>query len=290
MDGLLLIDKPAGISSHNVVAKLRKQLHQDRIGHCGTLDPFATGLLLITLGQATKISNFLEKQNKRYHAILELGTQTDTGDWTGQVTTQLPFSSIRNENLQSVQDQFLGPQTQIPPMYSAKKINGKKLYELARQGESVERKPQTIEIFDLKLSQVSFNRVEIDVTCSVGTYIRTLGEDIANALNTVGHLVELRRVQSGPFKIDNALSPDMIDLKTKPISIIESLAHLPHYFATPSEEQAIRNGKLLLIDSSAHVMLIISQETQVPLALYSKQSSGVYECQRGLWSPREDHP
>lgn len=203
MNGIILIDKPQGWTSHDVVGKLRGILHERRIGHSGTLDPLATGLLVVFIGRATRAVEFAEADRKEYIAGLSLGMSTDTQDITGSIISK--ETDIPDEpEVRIAIERFRGELEQIPPMYSAVKIGGKKLYELARKGESIERKPRHITIFGLEITGRSDNDYILDVVCSKGTYIRTLCHDIGAALGCGGCMSSLRRTKSGVFSVDNA--------------------------------------------------------------------------------------
>ena len=190
MDGLLLINKPKGFTSHDVVNVVRKKLNIKKVGHTGTLDPNATGVLQILVGTATKISKYLVEHKKTYIATITLGKKTDTGDLDGNI---------------------IGKQNQIPPMYSAIKVNGKKLYEYAREGKKVDIKPREIEIYDIKLKKYQNSEITFEVECSKGTYIRTLCEDIARKLGTIGCMKDLKRTKVDTFSIENAVSLENLD-------------------------------------------------------------------------------
>lgn len=203
MNGIILIDKPQDWTSHDVVAKLRGILHERRIGHSGTLDPLATGLLVVFVGRATRAVEFAEADSKEYIAGLRLGISTDTQDITGNV---LSTSSARptEDELRSVISAFVGEIEQLPPMYSAIKVGGKKLYELARRGEIVERKPRKISIHAIDIVGCDGEDRLLDIKCSKGTYVRTLCSDIGDVLGCGGCMSSLRRVSAGAFSIDDA--------------------------------------------------------------------------------------
>ena len=209
MNGIILVDKPQGWTSHDVVAKLRGIYQQRRIGHSGTLDPMATGVLAVFLGRGTRAVELCENDEKEYVADLLLGIVTNTQDITGEVLEQHSVE-VSRQQLEAVLEQFLGPQQQIPPMYSAVKIGGKKLYELARKGQSVERKPRSIVIHELELCDFDGKTARIRVVCSKGTYIRTLCHDIGAALGTGGCLSSLRRTRAGGFAIDDCVTMEQI--------------------------------------------------------------------------------
>ena len=202
-NGIILVDKPADWTSHDVVAKLRGILHERRVGHSGTLDPMATGLLTVFVGRATRAVQFAETHNKRYVASLRCGYSTDTQDTSGRVTAQTGISPTEAE-LTDVLPEFTGEISQIPPMYSAIKVSGKKLYELARKGETVERKPRTVNISELSLVGHDGDDFVLSVSCSKGTYIRTLCNDIGERLGCLACMSALRRTDAGPFDVRDA--------------------------------------------------------------------------------------
>ena len=209
MNGILLVDKPTGWTSSDVVAKLRGLLHERRIGHSGTLDPMATGLLVVFVGRATRAVEFAESQEKRYLASLRLGLATDTQDITGNRISGEP-REISEAELERTLALFRGDIQQIPPMYSTIKVGGKKLYEIARRGGEVERKPRPVHIRELRLLGREGEDWLLDVTCSKGTYIRTLCHDIGQSLGCGGCMSALRRVRAGEFSIENACTLDQV--------------------------------------------------------------------------------
>ena len=202
-NGIILVDKPADWTSHDVVAKLRGILHERRVGHSGTLDPMATGLLTVFVGRATRAVQFAETHNKHYVASLRCGYSTETQDTSGRVTAQTGISPTEDE-LTDVLPEFTGEISQIPPMYSAIKVSGKKLYELARKGETVERKPRTVNISELSLVGHDGDDFVLSVSCSKGTYIRTLCNDIGERLGCLACMSALRRTNAGPFDVRDA--------------------------------------------------------------------------------------
>lgn len=202
-NGIVLVDKPADWTSHDVVAKLRGILHERRVGHSGTLDPMATGLLTVFVGRATRAVQFAETHNKHYVASLRCGYSTDTQDTSGRVTAQTGISPTEAE-LTDVLPEFMGEISQIPPMYSAIKVSGKKLYELARKGETVERKPRMVNISELSLVGHDGDDFVLSVSCSKGTYIRTLCNDIGERLGCLACMSALRRTNAGPYDVRDA--------------------------------------------------------------------------------------
>ena len=220
MDGIIIINKQKGCTSHDVVHKIKK-IYNTKVGHTGTLDPNATGVLPILLGKGTKLSKYLIDHNKEYEATIKLGIKTDTADIEGEIVEnkKVQKEKLNTENINQALKDFIGKQYQTPPMYSAIKVNGKKLYEYARRGENVDIKPREIEIYDIELLKVNKEEEEIifRVKCSKGTYIRTLCENIAEKLDTVGYMKDLNRTEVGIFNIKDAVIID--DLQNDPESI-----------------------------------------------------------------------
>lgn len=205
--GFILIDKPSGITSHDAVDRLRRITGVRKIGHAGTLDPFATGLLIMAIGRdATKQISTFVKMDKEYVAELRFGAETDTYDREGKIVKQYDTAPVTEERVRESLQRFVGPQLQIPPMYSAKKINGQKLYELARQNIEVERAPVPIELFELELLEYAWPSLTIRVHCSSGTYIRSIAFDLGRLLNCGAYLQELRRTKIGEQSIEQAIS------------------------------------------------------------------------------------
>lgn len=208
MDGIINVYKEAGFTSHDVVAKLRGILHQKKIGHTGTLDPAATGVLPVCCGRATKVCELLSDKDKTYRAVCQLGVVTDTQDMTGTVLEEHSYEQITEERVREVVQEFVGEIQQVPPMYSALKVNGKKLYELAREGKTVERKARSVTISEITVSDVCMEkgRFAMEVTCSKGTYIRTLCHDMGERLQVGAAMAELMRTRVSPFSLENALT------------------------------------------------------------------------------------
>ena len=199
IDGVLLLDKPIGLTSNQALQRVKRLFDARKAGHTGSLDPLASGLLPICLGQATKVSGFLLNASKRYQVTARLGQRKDTGDADGRVVEEEPVPALDNDAVKRVLAQFAGLQKQVPPMYSAIKHQGQRLYKLARKGIEIERQAREIEIYGLELLSLEDDALELDVACSKGTYIRTLIEDIAQALGTVAHVIALRRLGVGPY-------------------------------------------------------------------------------------------
>ena len=261
VSGVLLIDKPQGMTSQQVVSKVKYLLKSDvhdskKAGHTGTLDPMATGLLPICLGEATKFSHYQLDAIKSYQAIIKLGEQTETGDAEGEIIATSPVPHVKQAMLQSVTEQFLGEIMQVPPMYSALKKDGKKLYELAREGIEVERAARPLTIYQLSLTPLSDQQLQLTVTCSKGTYVRVLAEDIAKALGTVGHLTALRRIQTGDFEIANAITlADFVALDVaarfdKLLAVDACIHSLPSLLLDDSQSKRIRQGQRLNVKAT----------------------------------------
>lgn len=251
MNALLILDKPQGLSSHSAVHRVRKITGEDRVGHAGTLDPMATGVLLLLLGSAVRLSEYIVDHDKKYHAVVRLGIETDTYDATGTVlTTQevaIPEPEIRVAVLS-----FVGKQNQIPPAHSAIQIQGKRAYKMARQGIEVEMQPRPVEFYSIENITVDGAQVAFDVHCSKGTYIRSLAHDIGAKLGVGAHLAALRRTASGEFNLAAALTLDQVSDAVAASDLDKYL--LPMDLAIPqfdavhldaSQSRAIRNGQFI---------------------------------------------
>lgn len=250
MNGFVVIDKPAGITSHDVVSRVRRILGTRKVGHTGTLDPFATGVLPIAVNEGTKAIPYLDEGSKAYEALLRLGVATDTLDMTGTVLSESDPSHVTSELFVSSLSGFTGAISQIPPMYSAIKQNGQPLYKLARQGVEVERKARDVEIFSLELLSFDLPHAAIRVVCSRGTYVRTLADDIGRQLGCGAALQELRRTASGPFRIENAITLTELEtaagegrVETLCLSPMAALGHLPDIPLTADGLEGLRFGR-----------------------------------------------
>ena len=212
LDGIIILNKQKGCTSHDVVAKT-KRLLKEKVGHTGTLDPNATGVLPLLVGQGTKLSAYLIEHDKEYIATLKLGEKRDTADSEGAIIEerQIDYSVLQKENVEKILQSFIGKQEQIPPMYSAIKINGKKLYEYARKNEKIELEPRHIEIYKMNLIDIIKDTIIFKVQCSKGTYIRSLCEDIAKRLNTVGYMQDLERSRVGKFDIKDSITIEELE-------------------------------------------------------------------------------
>ena len=229
MNGILLINKPKEYTSHDIVAIVKK-MTKEKVGHTGTLDPNATGVLPLLIGKATGLSKYLINHDKIYIATLKLGIKTDTADGEGKIIEKRDVQNLSKETIEKALKNIVGKQEQIPPMYSAIKVNGKKLYEYARSGKTVEIKPRQIEIYSTKLLNIDTKEAEIvfEISCSKGTYIRTICENLAEKLNTVGYMKELQRVQVGEFNINN--STNIEDIRKNPDLIEKRIITIDNFF------------------------------------------------------------
>lgn len=214
-EGILLVDKPQGFTSHDVVAKCRKIFQIKKVGHAGTLDPMATGLLVILIGKATKVSQYLMSLDKQYTGTVYFGKETDSQDADGEIIKELPVPELDEALLKTKMAEFIGDQYQIPPMFSAKKVGGKKLYQLARAGKQVEREPRVIRIGRFDLLHLESPKMEFIVDSSKGAYIRTIAHDLGQKLGCGGHLCVLRRTKVGAFLIENAETLENLEKYTK---------------------------------------------------------------------------
>jgi tRNA pseudouridine55 synthase len=209
-DGILLVDKAEGMTSHDVVALVRRKLEMKKIGHCGTLDPIATGLLLLTIGRGTKVQDLLMSEDKEYVGTLTLGVITDTQDREGELVEERPVPALSERQIRAAFEKFRGDFYQMPPMVSAKKHGGVPLYKLARQGKVVEREPRLVHVYHYSIDRVALPVIDFSVLCSKGFYVRTYAHDIGQALGCGAHLKSLRRAKSGRFTVDQAMSVDEI--------------------------------------------------------------------------------
>ena len=268
MNGILIINKPKGYTSHDIVAKIKKILGVNKVGHTGTLDPNATGVLPLLLNEGTKMSKYLIEHNKEYEVTLKLGIRTSTLDEEGEILeeAQVNWKKI-TPNIEEALKSFLGRQEQTPPMYSAIKVNGKKLYEYARNGEAVEIKPRNIEIYSIELQEIQplENTIKFKVACSKGTYIRSLCEDIAKKLGTIGYMKELNRLRVGKFNIEQAISLEEIEnnkeiVQNKIITMEKFFEDLPKIVLSEKQLNMFLNGVLIEIEKADGIYNIYAQK------------------------------
>ena len=247
MNGILVLDKPKGMTSQGAVSRVRKSLKTRRAGHTGTLDPFATGVLPICIGKATKIIPFLDEDFKEYEAVLRLGIATDTMDVTGNVIRESEVGAITEGDILRILSKFRGRISQVPPMFSALKKDGVRLYELARRGKEVDRPSRTVTIKELKLKEFNPPYVRFFVCCSKGTYVRVLGSEIGNEIGCRGHLVELRRVRSGSFGPDEMVSMEnVLEGKVNLIPLSKALFHIKDIGVTDGVSLCIKQGRQII--------------------------------------------
>ena len=254
IDGLLIVDKPEGITSLDVVREVKHRLGVKKAGHIGTLDPFATGVLPIAINEGTKLVPFLGEGPKEYEATLKLGEETTTDDWTGKVVMSKPWEGVRPEKMEALIQPFLGKIRQTPSMFSAIKMQGKPLYRLARKGIEVERKEREIEIYKIQIEEIALPLVCLKVSCSKGTYIRTLGKDIGRKIGCGAHLLRLRRTRSGPFTLEQAISwgglrglSQSDPLHPWLISLEAALSNLPEVIGDERLVSKVRFGKEMMV-------------------------------------------
>ncbi|MBA2241363.1 MAG: tRNA pseudouridine(55) synthase TruB [Chthoniobacterales bacterium] len=225
-DGVLLVDKAAGLTSHDVVALVRRRLQIKKVGHCGTLDPIATGLLLLTLGRGTKIQDLLMSEDKEYAGTLSLGATTDTQDRAGQILEEKPVPPLTEEAVRAAFEKYRGDFYQMPPMVSAIKQGGVPLYKLARQGKTVEREPRLVHVYSYRIGRIASPEIDFSVNCSKGFYVRTYAHDIGETLGCGAHLKNLRRIRSGRFPVAGAVTVEELK-NADPVNILARILTLP---------------------------------------------------------------
>ncbi len=281
MDGFLLIDKPRGITSRDAVDALTRAFAMKKIGHTGSLDPFATGLLVITLGKGTKAGPYLEALEKTYVATIKLGTKTDSGDLTGKPIATSEVFPLFDYYVQQALEMFLGDSLQTPPMHSALKVQGVPLYKLAHKGETIERTPRPIHVSEIQLLTLKPDEITFQATVSKGTYMRTLGEDIAEKLGMVGHLIDLRRIQVGSFRVGDAKPLDQAtpnDVR----SVYEGLSFMKTVVVKGNVVKDVMDGKPQLFNLKEDTVLVVTEQNEA-LAVYQHQENGLYYSLRGLF-------
>lgn len=282
MDGLINIYKEKGFTSHDVVAKMRGILRMKKIGHTGTLDPDATGVLPVCVGKGTRLCSLLENHDKTYRAVLLLGMETDTQDVTGQILAEKPVCVTEEQVLEAL-PAFRGKIMQIPPMYSALKVNGKKLYEYAREGKVIEREARPVEIYELTVEKIELPRITMTVSCSKGTYIRTLCHDIGQALGCGGCMESLIRTRVGDFHLEQAITLKELEAKRDAgeldsclVTVEQIFAGLPAVTTRKPYDVLIHNGNRVL----GNMLETVPQEKQVRMYDSSGLFTGIYE-----WDP-----
>lgn len=251
MIGVLPVDKPEGPTSHDVVAHARRGIGVRRIGHTGTLDPFASGLLLLCVGRATRLAEYLNRLPKTYSAVAKLGQATTTDDPTGEVVLASDaWRELDEEAVVAAFETQRGARLQVPPAYSAKKVDGERLYRRAREGRAVDVAPSPVDILHLDVRRVTLPEVEFEVQCSAGTYVRAIARDAGAGLGVGGHLMRLRRTRIGPFHVDDALALDQLDgahVARALVSPLDALAHLARVEVDDTTAQRIRHGEMVSV-------------------------------------------
>lgn len=272
MNGVLVVDKPKGITSFDVVREVRRAVAIKKVGHTGTLDPMATGVLPICLGDGTKIAQFIIEATKAYDATLKLGATTDTLDAEGKVLETRPVPPITRELLEATLSKFRGTLQQVPPMYSAIKIGGKRLYELARAGEEVERAPREVTVFELVLRDFSSDEVQLSVRSSKGFFVRSLAADIGEALGCGAHLSALRRTQSGPFTLAQSIPlADVVAqgpaIASRLVGLSDALSDIPELKISAAEAARVKHGGVVEVAPTLTGLHRIIEPTGVLLAI-----------------------
>ena len=275
MDGVLIVNKPAGMTSHDVVNQIRKIFHTKKVGHTGTLDPMATGVLIVLVGKACKILQFLKDTDKTYQAEIALGYSTDTMDVHGQILEQKPIDL--DFDFGAVLATFLGEHQQLVPMTSAKKINGKKLMEYQRAGQEIEPIYQNVNIYSIQA--LDLEKLLFEVHCSSGTYVRSICDEFAKKTNNLGCMKSLVRTSVGRFDLTDAQTLEQIKTDPHFYSILSLLDHLP--CIEIKDPLDVYHGKPLTLDTDSDLVLLTHD--QDPLAIYQKDASGLYRSKRGLW-------
>ena len=285
-EGVLIVDKPQDITSHDVVARCRRLFGMRQIGHTGTLDPFATGVMAVLLGQATRLARFIDKDEKEYEATVRFGVRTDTGDLTGEVITGSEGRIPAEDEVRAALGQFVGERMQTPPMYSAKKIDGRKLYEYARQGVEIERTPVPVNIALLEhLGASSECDHRLRVVCSAGTYVRVLAEEIGSKLEAGAHLISLRRIRSGRFHLSEAVSLEQLEQSSNREEFIRPLhvaaEHLPSITLEDDRIPRTRQGLSTRIGSESfcdgeYVRMLDRMGVLIAIGVYRRSDTAVH--------------
>lgn len=283
MDGLFLVDKPSGATSRQIDNFFMHRFDEKGVGHLGTLDPFATGLLIVGIGQGTKVFPFLDDKVKTYQATLSLGKKTDTGELTGETIAEKVVPELDATRISKALSSFVGKMMQTPPAYSAKSVNGLRSYKAVRLGVQLQLKPRQIEIFALGLLNFDKEKSEIsfEAVVSKGTYIRTLGEDLAEKLGTVGHLVSLRRLSVGPFPLAKAKKPEEISaLDLLPLA--DSLVGYDKVVLSKDQANFASHGGALFISEKHTPLFMALNPSGKPIGIYGLRTPGQYVCLRGF--------
>lgn len=280
LDGFIFVDKEKGVTTRSIDNYFQRKFHTKKVGHLGTLDPFATGLVLVALNKGTKALTFLNDSKKTYIARLVLGKTTSSLDNETPIIKSVPTKLFSKEEINKAVSSLTDIKSQVPPMYSALKVNGIPLYELARKGEEIERKEREVTIFESNLVSYCFPYVDFLVKVSKGTYIRSLGEELAKRLNTVGYLDKLRRIEVDDFSLINAKRKEDIEEKDI-VSVSSVLSFLPYLEVDSKIKEDIKNGKKIKLDREEPTLLIKYEDEA--LAIYKKGGDGCYSSLRGLF-------
>ena len=259
LNGIIVIDKPPNVTSARVVASVKKSLNADKVCHAGTLDPFAEGVLICCVNQATRLAGFLLHGPKKYVAVLKLGEETDTQDLTGTIVAATKPIGLSEQTIQDVIKSFKGSVEQLPPIYSALKHKGEPLYRLARRGQPIQKPPRRVHIHDINVTQIDLPFIRFEVACSAGTYIRSLGADIGRSLGCGGHLHALKRVESSGFTLHQATPLSTLEelarsrkLTQRMISMKDALPAMPEFYAAEGLVEKIRHGQMLTVQDLSH--------------------------------------
>ena len=284
MDGFIFLDKQEGVTSTQEGSKIKHIFHTKKVGHVGTLDPFATGLLILGVNKGTKAIAFFDDFTKEYIATIKLGVATDSMDLTGKAIETKEVPALSKDKIEEVLNSFLGKSKQLPPMTSAIRVDGKRLYKLAHQGKEIERPTRDIEVFEIDLLGYKEDEITFRALVSKGTYIRVLGSDIANKLGTVGHLSSLRRTKVGPFEIKDAVKIDDVSEKSlkSTYEVLKSFADIVVFEQNKIDD--IKNGKIKYLDGNytRDKLLVVDSLNEI-VAMYVKIGDNKYEFARGLF-------
>ncbi|AUM62578.1 tRNA pseudouridine(55) synthase TruB [Spiroplasma monobiae] len=283
--GILLVNKPEGITSNDLIQQVKRKLKVKKIGHAGTLDPLATGLMVVLINQATKISNYLLSSDKSYVVTMKLFVQTDSQDITGNIVEEEDYRKISKSTIKEVVDKYNGYiYDQYPPIYSAVKIDGKKLYEYARKDQEVVIKPRKVTIKECEL--LDFNQkngtIKLKVRSSKGTYIRSLVSDIAKDLETIATVSQLERISSGGFLIEDSKTIEEID-ESNLIDMYDALMVNEHPLVEYHRVRDIKQGKAITLTGINYPIVFIINDKKEVIAIYKHIAHDLYKCQRGLW-------
>ena len=292
VDGLLIIHKATGMTSHDVVAKVRKILHQKRVGHAGTLDPAASGVLPICVGQGTRVAEYLSESGKAYQAEITFGIVTDTYDSEGTIIRTADTAGLIQERIEAELAHFLGPQMQMPPRYSAIKIQGQPAYKRSRAGETIELDPRPIEIFQLQILTWSLPRLTLAIECSKGTYIRSLAYDLGERLGCGGYLTSLIRIRSGPFSLADSITLEQLaeavtqgTVASRLFSADRALQQYPALMLDDTTTQRVLHGNAFWYDHQDN--LVAAELARVYDPAGNFLAIAIWDAEQGLWQPKK---